>query len=143
MSTGSKNVYKVEQCTFYYSISLVTTREALISQHEGVCVLGCCPVRGERRYVAGPAAVVRAPHFDSAVIKSDRLGGNFAYSHAESHAYAAINPVVENVVAPVGVSYSAHTVTAPVAVPAVAHYAAVAAPAHYAAPLGYAAHYYR
>ncbi|KAJ9598887.1 hypothetical protein L9F63_026578, partial [Diploptera punctata] len=54
-----------------------------------------CVVSGG--YVAGPAAVVRAPHFDSAVIKSDRLGGNFAYSHAESHAYAAINPVVENV----------------------------------------------
>ncbi|XP_069673483.1 uncharacterized protein [Periplaneta americana] len=88
-------------------------------------------------YVAGPAAVVRAPHFDSAVIKSDRLGGNFAYSHAEGHAYAAVNPVVENVVHPVGVSYSAHTVAAPVAyaAPVAAPVAVAAAPAY-----AYAAH---
>ena len=43
-------------------------------------------------YVAGPAALVRAPSFDSAIIKSDRLGGNFAYSTAESYTYAAISP---------------------------------------------------
>ncbi|KAF4528255.1 hypothetical protein B566_EDAN014145 [Ephemera danica] len=51
--------------------------------------------------------LVRAPAFDSAVIKSDRLGGNFAYSTAENHAYAAVSPVVQHVATPVAVSYSA------------------------------------
>jgi hypothetical protein len=60
--------------------------------------------------------VVRAPSFDSAIIKSERLGGNFAYSTAESHAYAAISPVVQNVISPVGVTYHA----SPIAAPAVA-----------------------
>jgi len=87
-----------------------------------------CAVSGG--YVAGPAALVRAPSFDSAIIQSDRLGGNFAYSTAESHAYAAVSPVVQNVVSPVGVSYTA----TPVAAPAVAY----AAPAFaYGAPYLY------
>ncbi|KAJ3663034.1 hypothetical protein Zmor_007344 [Zophobas morio] len=53
---------------------------------------------------------VRTPSFDSAVIKSDRLGGNFAYSTVEGHAYAAVSPVVQRVTEPVGVSYTAHQV---------------------------------
>ena len=82
-----------------------------------------CAVSGG--YVAGPAALVRAPSFDSAIIKSDRLGGNFAYSTEESHAYAAISPVVQNVVSPVGVSYTASHIASP----AVAYAAPLAAPA--------------
>jgi hypothetical protein len=78
-----------------------------------------CAVSGG--LVAGPTALVRAPSFDSAIIKSDRLGGNFAYSTAESHAYAAISPVVQNVVSPVGVTYSASHIAAPLAAPAVAY----------------------
>ncbi|XP_021952288.1 cuticle protein 12.5 [Folsomia candida] len=57
-------------------------------------------------YSAG-TYLTRAPAFDSAVIKSDRLGGNFAYSVAESHAYAAHTPIVQHVTSPVGVTYSA------------------------------------
>ncbi|XP_014251388.1 uncharacterized protein LOC106667757 [Cimex lectularius] len=64
-------------------------------------------------------AVVRVPSLDSAVVKSDRLGGNFAYSAVEGHAYAVVNPVVQHVQTPVAVSYNAH----PVAVPAVARVA--------------------
>ena len=140
-------------CNYYHKLMNVVGETQVF-----VCLAAVlCVVSGG--YVAGPSAVVRAPHFDSAVIKSDRLGGNFAYSHAESHAYATINPVVENVVSPVGVSYSAHTVTAPVAVPAVAHvaapavaayaapavaaYGAPAVAAYGAAPFAYGAHYYR
>ena len=74
-------------------------------------MLSCCTVSGV--YVAGPAALVRAPSFDSAIIKSDHLGGNLAYSTAESHAYAAISPVVQNVVSPVEVSYTATSIAAP------------------------------
>ena len=54
--------------------------------------------------------LVRAPSHDSAIIRSDRLGGNFAYSTVEGHAYAAITPVVQHVATPVAVS---HTVAAP------------------------------
>ncbi|KAF6208742.1 hypothetical protein GE061_014481 [Apolygus lucorum] len=56
--------------------------------------------------VAAPT-VVRTPSLDSAVIKSERLGGNFAYSTVEGHAYAAVSPVISHVPAPVAVSYSA------------------------------------
>jgi hypothetical protein len=79
-------------------------------------------------FLAGPTALVRAPSFDSAVIKSDRLGGNFAYSTAESHAYAAINPVIQNVLSPVGVTYSASHIAAPLAAPLAAPALAYGAP---------------
>jgi hypothetical protein len=85
-----------------------------------------CAVNGG--LVAGPAALVRAPSFDSAIIKSDRLGGNFAYSTAESHAYAAISPVVQNVLSPVGVSYTASHIAAPLAAPLAAPAVAYGAP---------------
>ncbi|XP_073989660.1 uncharacterized protein [Rhodnius prolixus] len=64
--------------------------------------------------------LVRTPSLDSAIVKSERLGGNFAYSTVEGHAYAAVSPVVHSVATPVAVSYAAH----PVALPHVA----VAAP---------------
>lgn len=45
-----------------------------------------------------PAALTyRAPEFDSAIIRSDRLGGNFAYSTVEGHAFKSIAPVVQDV----------------------------------------------
>lgn len=78
--------------------------------------------------VAGPTALVRAPSFDSAIIKSDRLGGNFAYSTAESHAYAAVSPVVQNVLSPVGVTYTASHIAAPLAAPLAAPAVAYGAP---------------
>jgi hypothetical protein len=72
-------------------------------------------------YVAGPAAVVRAPSFDSATIKSDRLGGNFAFSTRESHAYAAVSPVVQNVESSVGVPCTTSHIAVHLVVPAVAY----------------------
>merc|ERR1711887_362789 len=41
----------------------------------------------------------------SAVIQSHRLGGNFAYSTHEAHAYAVQTPVIGQRTVPVGVSY--------------------------------------
>ncbi|XP_046398721.1 pupal cuticle protein G1A-like [Ischnura elegans] len=79
--------------------------------------------------------LVRTPSLDSAVIKSERLGGNFAYSSVEGHSYAAVSPVVQHVATPVAVSYKAH---APVVTGYTAH---VGAPtlyaSHYAAPYSY------
>ncbi|XP_071439106.1 uncharacterized protein [Hetaerina americana] len=62
--------------------------------------------------------LVRTPSLDSAVIKSERLGGNFAYSSVEGHSYAAVSPVVQHVATPVAVSYQAH---APVVTGVTAH----------------------
>ena len=56
-------------------------------------------------FVVPATTLVRAPSHDSAVIRSDRLGGNFAYSVQEGHAYAAISPLVQHVATPVAVSY--------------------------------------
>merc|ERR1711887_143849 len=41
----------------------------------------------------------------SAVIQSHRLGGNFAYSTHEAHAYAVQTPVIGHRTVPVGVTY--------------------------------------
>ncbi|KAK7865374.1 hypothetical protein R5R35_001862 [Gryllus longicercus] len=85
--------------------------------------------------IAPVTTLVRTPSLDSAVIQSDRLGGNFAYSSVEGHAYAAITPVVQNVVQPVGVSYTAHQVPVGVAISSPAQLVAPApAPAVFAGP---------
>merc|ERR1712136_148765 len=63
------------------------------------CVMAC------QGFVVPATTLVRAPSHDSAIIRSDRLGGNFAYSVQEGHAYAAVSPVVEHVAHPVAVSY--------------------------------------
>merc|ERR1712127_514705 len=77
-------------------------------------------------FVIPATTVVRAPSHDSAIIRSDRLGGNFAYSVQEGHAYAAVAPVVQHVSTPVAVSYEAPAVR-------------VAAPAAYGYPYAYGA----
>lgn len=50
-------------------------------------------------------SLIRVPQHDSAIIQSDRIGGNFAYSTIEGHAYAALNPIIQNVHTPIGVNY--------------------------------------
>ncbi|XP_071529481.1 uncharacterized protein [Panulirus ornatus] len=54
---------------------------------------------------ASAQLVYRAPSHDSAIIQSHRLGGNFAYSTNEAHAYAVQTPVIGHRTVPVGVSY--------------------------------------
>jgi hypothetical protein len=58
-----------------------------------------------------PAAVastlVRAPAHDSASIESHRLGGNFAYSTAEAHAFAEVKPIISTITHPI--SETTHT----------------------------------
>lgn len=48
-------------------------------------------------------ALIRTSSLDSAVVKSDRVGGNFAYSTVEGHSYSAVVPVIQRVVQPVEV----------------------------------------
>lgn len=64
--------------------------------------------------IASSTHLVRAPSHDTAVVQSDRLGGNFAYSSIVGHAYAAVTPIVQNIPTAVAVS---HSVAIPVAVP--------------------------
>lgn len=61
--------------------------------------------------------MVRVPEQDSAIIQSERVGGNFAYSTVEGHAYAALNPIIENIRTPIGVNFKAHPVVAPFPLP--------------------------
>jgi hypothetical protein len=63
------------------------------------------------------------------------LGGNFAYSVAESHAYAAHTPIVQHVTSPVGVSYTAGN-------PVVTGYSAPHAYGYAASPIAYNGGYY-
>lgn len=57
------------------------------------------------QFLAPAPIAVRAPSHDSAIIQSHRLGGNFAYSTHEAHAYAVQTPVIGQRTVPVGVSY--------------------------------------
>lgn len=78
-------------------------------------------------YYAAPApALVRTPSLDSAVVHSERVGGNFAYSSVEGHAYTALTPVVHP--APVAVAYK----SAPLVAPYPVVHAAAPLPAVYA-----------
>ncbi|CAB4055966.1 unnamed protein product [Lepeophtheirus salmonis] len=58
--------------------------------------------------------IVRAPKYDSATIESHRFGGNFAYSTAESHAFAKATPQVKTITHPVAKTVHTH-VPAPIA----------------------------
>lgn len=48
-------------------------------------------------YFYPTTTLIRSPSDDSAIVHSERVGGNFAYSTLEGHAYKAITPVVQNV----------------------------------------------
>jgi len=56
----------------------------------------------------GPSKFVRAPAHDSASIESHRLGGNFAYSTAEAHAFAEITPEISVATHPVAETTYTH-----------------------------------
>merc|ERR1712168_1642766 len=59
--------------------------------------------------VPGAAAFrVRAPAHDSASIVHERLGGNFAYSTAEAHAYADVVPQISTLTHPVAETTHTH-----------------------------------
>merc|ERR1712177_135564 len=79
----------------------------------------------------GVPTLVRAPAHDSASIEHHRLGGNFAYSTAEAHAFASVTPQISTTVPVAGHAVVGHA--------AVGHagYAGIAPVAGYA---GYAGH---
>merc|ERR1711981_473356 len=58
--------------------------------------------------IALAPTLIRAPAHDSASIESHRLGGNFAYAVAESHAYAQVTPQVSTLTHPVAETTFVH-----------------------------------
>jgi len=56
----------------------------------------------------GVPTLVRAPAHDSASIEHHRLGGNFAYSTAEAHAYAEVTPQISTLTHPVAETTHTH-----------------------------------
>merc|ERR1739838_863181 len=60
--------------------------------------------------IVGNAApyLVRAPAHDSASIEHHRLGGNFAYSTAEAHAFAEVIPQISTLTHPVAETTHTH-----------------------------------
>ncbi|KAJ6632688.1 hypothetical protein Bhyg_16626 [Pseudolycoriella hygida] len=54
-------------------------------------VVQAAPFTGHYTYPA-ETTLVRSPEHDSAVVRSDRFGGNFAYSIAQRHAYQVFSP---------------------------------------------------
>merc|ERR1712240_129998 len=63
----------------------------------------------------GVPSLVRAPAHDSASIEHHRLGGNFSYSTAESHAYASVTPQISTLTHPVAETTHTH-IPSPIAV---------------------------
>merc|ERR1712240_43730 len=62
----------------------------------------------------GVPYLVRAPAHDSASIEHHRLGGNFAYSTAEAHAFAEVIPQISTLTHPVAETTHTH-IPAPIA----------------------------
>jgi len=62
----------------------------------------------------GAPTLVRAPAHDSASIEHHRLGGNFAYSTAEAHAFAEVTPQISTLTHPVAETTHTH-IPAPIA----------------------------
>merc|ERR1712130_855087 len=64
--------------------------------------------------LAAAPYLVRAPAHDSASIEHHRLGGNFAYSTAEAHAFAEVTPQISTLTHPVAETIQTH-IPAPIA----------------------------
>merc|ERR1711936_792319 len=90
---GTSHHQNTTMNTFLFFTSLIT-----------YCTAGIAPA------VVGHAApyLVRAPAHDSASIEHHRLGGNFAYSTAEAHAFAEVVPQISTLTHPVAETTHTH-----------------------------------
>merc|ERR1711988_1790399 len=85
----------------FFSTLIAFSRAATVAVAPGAAVVAAPPL-------------VRAPAHDSASIVHERLGGNFAYSTAEAHAYADVVPQISTITHPVSETVHTH-VPAPIA----------------------------
>merc|ERR1711910_293673 len=93
-----------------------TTMNAFLSLTTLVAAAAARPqVAGQVRVTGhGAPTLVRAPAHDSASIEHHRLGGNFAYSTAEAHAFAEVVPQISTLTHPVAEITHTH-IPAPIA----------------------------
>lgn len=47
--------------------------------------------------IPSTSALIRSPQRDSAIIQSERLGGNFAYAIAEGQSFQTVSPILTSV----------------------------------------------
>merc|ERR1712180_294853 len=95
LGTATSEKQPLNMNTFLFFSSLIAyTSASTVAVAPGTTLVGT---------VAAPAAAfrVRAPAHDSASIVHERLGGNFAYSTAEAHAYADVVPQISTIPHPV------------------------------------------
>merc|ERR1712020_598867 len=108
LGTATSEKQPLNMNTFLFFSSLIAyTSASTVAVAPGTTLVGT---------VAAPAAAfrVRAPAHDSASIVHERLGGNFAYSTAEAHAYADVVPQISTITHPVAETTHTH-IPAPIA----------------------------
>lgn len=47
--------------------------------------------------IPSSSALLRSPHRDSAIVQSERFGGNFAYAIAEGQSFQTVSPIISSV----------------------------------------------
>merc|ERR1712168_106241 len=102
LGTATSEKQPLNMNTFLFFSSLIAyTSASTVAVAPGTTLVGT---------VAAPAAAfrVRAPAHDSASIVHERLGGNFAYSTAEAHAYADVVPQISTITHPVAETTHPH-----------------------------------
>merc|ERR1712066_83296 len=77
------------------------SRAATVAVAPAVAAVNAAPL-------AAAPYLVRAPAHDSASIEHHRLGGNFAYSTAEAHAFAEVTPQISTLTHPVAETTHTH-----------------------------------
>merc|ERR1712012_894117 len=88
--------------TFLFFSSLIAfSRAATVAVAPAVAAVNAAPL-------AAAPYLVRAPAHDSASIEHHRLGGNFAYSTAEAHAFAEVTPQISTLTHPVAETTHTH-----------------------------------
>merc|ERR1712055_1041945 len=99
-ATSEKQPLNMNTLLFFSSL-IAYTSASTVAVAPGTTLVGT---------VAAPAAAfrVRAPAHDSASIVHERLGGNFAYSTAEAHAYADVVPQISTITHPVAETTHTH-----------------------------------
>merc|ERR1712168_992418 len=108
LGTATSEKQPLNMNTFLFFSSLIAyTSASTVAVAPGTTLVGT---------VAAPTAAfrVRAPAHDSASIVHERLGGNFAYSTAEAHAYADVVPQISTITHPVAETTHTH-IPAPIA----------------------------
>merc|ERR1712098_812910 len=95
--------------TFLFFSSLIAfSRAATVAVAPAVAAVNAAPL-------AAAPYLGRAPAHDRGSIEHHRLGGNFAYSTAEAHAFAEVTPQISTLARPVAETTHTH-IPSPIAV---------------------------